>query len=459
MRTIDTPVTSSFRDPSGFLFFREGVLYRQVNRVYQDHYDQFIQSGLYDFLVNDSLLISHQDVSDEFSCNADVYKILKPEPISFISYPYEWCFSQLKHAALLTLKIQRRAFEHGMMLKDASAYNIQYRKGLPILIDSLSFESYRIGQPWFAYRQFCQHFLAPLVLMSYRDIRLNQLMQINLDGIPLDLTSSLLPWSSRIRFGVLSHIHLHAKSQKRFASANISNYSRPVTCNAVLGLIDSLESTIHQLHYKEEGSCWSSYYDEHSYSENDMTEKIVMVGQVLDELKPKTMWDLGANTGRFSQLASEKGIYTLSFEGDPLSSEHHYQACVQRGETMVLPLILDLSNPSSGIGWAHEERQSLLERGPADVILALALIHHLAIANNVPFEKIAEFLSRLCETLIIEFVPKEDSQVRRLLSSRTDIFHDYTQSQFEESFQRFFHIEESMLIGHSQRLLYVMRRS
>jgi len=294
--------------------------------------------------------------------------------------------------------------------------------------------------------------------MSYRDIRLNQFLQIHLDGIPLDLTSSLLPWSSRFRFGVLSHIHLHANSQKRFASANIADCSRPVTRNAFLGLIDSLYSTINQLQYQEEKSCWSSYYDEHSYAGNDMTEKIVLVGCILDELKPGTMWDLGANTGRFSQLAAEKGIHTISFESDPLSSEQHYQACVQRGEKMILPLMMDLANPSSAIGWAHHERQSFVERGPADVILALALIHHLAIANNVPFEKIAELLSNLCETLIIEFVPKDDSQVRRLLLSRRDIFHGYTQSQFEESFQRFFHIEQSIPIGHSLRLLYVMRK-
>ena len=173
MRRIDSPVTSSFRDPSGFLFFNEETLYRQVNVVYRDHYHQLIQSGLYDSLAEDGLLIPHQDVSDEFGCHSDVYKIIKPESIPFISYPYEWCFSQLKQAALLTLEIQRRTFRHGMILKDASAYNIQYWKGSPVLIDSLSFEAYADGQPWVAYRQFCQHFLAPLVLMSYRDIRLS----------------------------------------------------------------------------------------------------------------------------------------------------------------------------------------------------------------------------------------------------------------------------------------------
>ena len=458
MRTSERVLASSFRDPSGFLFVSEEILYRQVNKVYQDHYCHLIESGLYNSLIQDSLLIPHQEVLDESSSNADAYKILKPESIPFISYPYEWCFSQLKQAALVTLEIQRRALDHGMILKDASAYNVQYHLGRPVLIDSLSFERYSNGRPWVAYRQFCQHFLAPLVLMSYCDIRLNQLMKVYLDGIPLDLASSLLPWSSFLRFGVLSHIHLHAKSQQRFSSAKIPSTSGSVNNNAMLGLIDSLESTIDRLQYKNQESTWSSYYDDNSYSDEDMTEKVVLVGHVLDEVQPKTMWDLGANTGRFSQLAAEKGIKTISFEGDPVSSEKHYLTCVERKEKNIVPLIMDLANPSSGIGWAHQERPSLVARGPVDVVLALALIHHLAIANNIPFEKIAEFLSSLCETLIIEFVPKDDSQVKRLLSSREDIFHDYTQSLFERAFERFFRIGQFIAIGDSQRILYIMHR-
>ncbi|MGB0911196.1 MAG: class I SAM-dependent methyltransferase [Nitrospirales bacterium] len=458
MKTSEHVLASSFRDPSGFLFVSDEVLYRQVNKVYEGHYCHLIESGLYNSLIQDRLLIPHQEVVHESSSNPDVYKILKPESISFISYPYEWCFSQLKQAALVTLDIQRRALDHGMILKDASAYNVQYHQGRPILIDSLSFERYSNGRPWVAYRQFCQHFLAPLVLMSYCDIRLNQLMKVYLDGIPLDLTSSLLPWRSCFRFGVLSHIHLHAKSQKRFSSANISSTSRSVNNTAMLGLIESLQSTIDQLQYKHRASSWSSYYDDNSYSDEDMTEKVVLVGRVLDEIQPRTMWDLGANTGRFSQLAAEKGVKTISFEGDPVSSEKHYLACIERKEQNIVPLIMDLANPSSGIGWAHQERQSLLARGPVDVILALALIHHLAIANNVPFEKIAEFFSRLCETLVIEFVPKDDSQVQRLLSSREDIFHDYSQSVFERAFETFFSLDQLIAIGDSRRILYIMHR-
>ncbi len=456
MRTIDHALASSFRDPSGFLYFSENTLYRQVNKTYKDSYVHLIESGLYDSLRKDGFLIPHQEVFEELAYDSDVYKVLKPEPIPFISYPYEWCFSQLKQAALATLDIQRRALSYGMTLKDASAYNIQYYRGAPILIDSLSFEPYMLGHPWVAYRQFCQHFLAPLALMSYCDVRLTQLSKVYLDGVPLDLTSSLLPRKTYFRFGLLSHIHLHAQCQKRQETGQKRDHSSTVNKNAMLGLLDSLQSTIECMKVISEESMWSSYYVDNSYSVDAMNEKLVMVGRALDEIQPKTMWDFGSNTGRFSRVAADKGIHVIAFEADPVSSEKHFNACVKKKETMILPLIMDLTNPSSGIGWAHQERESLVERGPVDVLLALALIHHLVIANNVPFFQVAKFFSGLCKTLIIEFVPKNDSQVQRLLVSREDIFYDYAQRQFEQAFEGYFHIDSSMAIGNSGRRLYVM---
>jgi hypothetical protein len=225
MSETHTKNAASFRDPSGFVFLRDGVIYRQVNRVYQNNYDHFIRSGLWDKLVEDGLLIAHSEVELEQSATGTAYKVIEPALIPFISYPYEWCFSQLKDAGLLTLEIQLKALEFGMSLKDCSAYNIQFNQGKPIFIDTLSFEMYREGQPWVAYRQFCQHFLAPLVLMSQTDIRLQQLLRIYIDGVPLDLASSLLPARSWLNFAWLSHIHMHAKSQKQFANRAVSGQS------------------------------------------------------------------------------------------------------------------------------------------------------------------------------------------------------------------------------------------
>ena len=212
---------ASFRDPGGFLFVEGGVLYRQVNSVYKDDYDLLLRSGLYKTLTDAGLLVSHEEVSTDPPDPRIAYKIIRPEPIPFISYPYEWCFSQLKDAALATLEIQRQALAHGLSLKDASAYNVQFLDGKPVLIDTLSFEKLRL-KPWVAYRQFCQHFLGPLLLMGLKDSRLGQLSRIFLDGVPLDLTSRLLPRRTRLRPGILMHIHLHAASQKHFASKTIA---------------------------------------------------------------------------------------------------------------------------------------------------------------------------------------------------------------------------------------------
>ena len=458
MNTTDIFIPASFRDPSGFLFSKDDLLFRQVNFQYRNHYDHLMQSGLYEALIQSHLLIPHEEVLLDESIAPEKYKVLYPEQLSFISYPYEWCFSQLKNAALTTLKIQKVALHYGMTLKDATAYNIQFHQGNPIFIDTLSFEIYKEGNPWIAYRQFCQHFLAPLALMSYKDIRLSQLLKIHLDGIPLDMASILLPRRTYARFGLLSHVHMHAKAQKHYAVSPSQTGQGTMSRNGVLGLIESLESTVSGLEWRRFESTWSGYYSENNYSRDAMSEKTSFISEALDELKPSTLWDLGANTGVFSRLAAEKGIEIVSIEADPSSAEINYRTCMEKGEKKILPLIADLSNPSPSIGWLNEERNSLLSRGPAGVVLALALIHHLAISNNVPFEKIVECFKKICKYLIIEFVPKSDSQVQRLLETREDIFVHYTQSGFEHAFEKHFSILRTKKIKGSERTLYLMRK-
>jgi len=451
-------IPSSFRDPSGFLFFREGSIYRQVNTVYKEDYDRLMSCGLYEALVDTRVLIPHQEVDVESVKSDEAYKVIEPEPVPCISYPYEWCFSQLKDAALATLKIQKISLDHGMSLKDCSAYNIQFRKGRPLFIDTLSFEKYREGEPWVAYRQFCQHFLAPLALMSCKDIRLNQLLRVHIDGVPLDLASSLLPFRTRFVFSLLSHIHLHAKSQKYYAGKTVDTSTHRMAHRSFLGLIDSLESAVKKLTWEPQGTEWAEYYKDTSYSPNALRHKRELASELLDRVNAKIVWDLGANVGMFSRIAAGKGIATVSFDIDPAAVEKNYLECVRRGETNILPLVFDLTNPSPNIGWENQERMSLLERGPADTVLALALIHHLAISNNLPLERIASFLGRICSSLIIEFVPKSDSQVERLLSTREDIFPEYTQEAFESEFGRYFSIQSSVRIRDSERTLYLMRK-
>jgi len=463
MRMMNSQVhPASFRDPSGFLFRQDGVLYRQVNRSYQEEYGLLNSSGLYAELVEKGWLVAHAEVDLEPEQASLAFKVLRPELVEPISYPYEWSFSQLKDAALRTLSIQKRALKKGMSLKDASAYNIQFRDARAILIDTLSFEVYKPGRPWVAYKQFCQHFLAPLALMAKRDVRLNQLLRVYIDGIPLDLASQLLPASTRLNFGLSAHIHLHASFQRKHASSAEKASSRRagMSQQGLEGLIDSLRAAITSLSWNPSGTEWGDYYSETSghYSDAASLHKMEIIEKFLDQVAPLSAWDLGANTGVFSRAASRRGILTVAFDIDPAAVELNYLACKKNKETNLLPLVLDLTNPSPAIGWSNRERMSLLERGPVDVVLALALIHHLAIANNVPLPLLANFFQQAGRWLVIEFVPKEDSQVQVLLASREDIFADYTQEGFEAAFKPFFEIHSSFPVRETKRTLYLMER-
>ena len=453
-------LSASFRDPSGFLFHQNGQLFRQVNASYQADFDTLVESGLYQQLTKKGLLIPHTESDTPPPVPELAYKVIQPEMIGFISYPYEWSFSQLKDAALMTLRIQKLALKHGMSLKDSSAYNIQFDTAdcRPILIDTLSFEIYQEGSPWVAYRQYCQHFLAPLALMSFTDIRLNQLMRVYIDGVPLDLASQLLPRKTRRNFGLLSHIHVHASAQKRYAGEAQQPSGQTLSKTNLLALIDSLERTTKKLTWTPGGTEWGDYYQDTNYSPEASDSKLELVAKLVEQDNPKSVWDLGANTGVFSRTASQKGIPTVAFDIDPTAVERNYRQVKSQKETHMLPLVLDLTNPSPDIGWANQERLSLGKRSTPGLILALALVHHLAISNNLPLEMIAAYFASLAPTLIIEFVPKEDSQVLRLLTTREDIFTNYHFLGFEDAFKKYYKIKTTLDIPGTKRKLYLMAR-
>lgn len=449
---------SSFRDPAGFVFKAEGVILRQVNDVYRSNYDRLMGSGLYDALTERGLLVPHSELAPSSQHGAAAYKILRPEPLPFVSYPYEWCFGQLKDAALTTLTIQRAAVEHGMSLKDASAYNIQFIGSRPVHIDTLSFEIDADGRPWTGYRQFCQQFLAPLALMSTVDVQHGQLSRVHIDGVPLSLASRTLPWRTRLRPSLLLHLHLHARAQHRFRDRPTDRKRARMGRRGMLGLIDHLRSAVEGLTWNPVDTAWSEY-DQHTNYSNDAREhKERLVEQFLGATHPRMVWDLGANHGRFGRMAARMGAHVVCLDADYSAIESNYRVGRSGGDNRVLPLVVDLANPSPASGWAHEERLALIERGPADTVLALALVHHLAVGNNVPLDRIAECLSRMGRHLIIEFVPKTDSQVQRLLAHREDVFADYTQNGFERAFAAHFRIRHAESIGGSHRVLYLMER-
>jgi len=463
LKTNNRQLPASFRDPSGFLFSRGGVLYRQINRAYENEYMRLMASGLYERLVKVGLLIPHVEVDQapsesEALPNGDVaFKVIQPERVPFISYPYEWSFGELKDAAHATLSIQKRALKADMSLKDASAYNIQFVRGKAALIDTLSFEIYDEGQPWVAYRQFCQHFLAPLALMALKDVRLNQLLRVYIDGVPLDLASELLPSKTRLNFGLLTHIHLHAGAQKRYSGEEVKARGG-MSRQAMVGLIESLESTISKLNWSPRGTEWANYYEITNYSDAAFDHKKQLVKEWSQRLKPEMVWDLGANNGAFSRVASEIGAYVVSFDIDSAAVEQNYRQVKTDKTANLLPLLLDLTNPSPAIGWANQERDSFGARGPADLVLALAVIHHLAISNNVPLPKLTDFFAETGKWLVIEFVPKADSQAKKLLVSRRDIFPHYTRDGFETAFKEKFEICEAVEIQESERVLYLMQK-
>ncbi len=453
-------IGASFRDPSGFIFIRNDQLYRQINFSYKESYDLLISSGLYDELTRKGWLVNHEEVSERSENEEIGYKVIKPTAIPFISYPYEWSFSQLKDAALLTLDIAKSSLERGMILKDASAFNIQFMHSKPVLIDTLSFDIYREGSPWDAYRQFCQHFLAPLALAAKVDIRFIQLLRVYMDGIPLDLASKILPGSTRVGLsGLALHIHLHARMQQQYAAKEVQTSTIHLGMASLIGILEGLRKTIASLNWEPKGTEWGNYYNATNYSSDSHKQKGEIVGKWIEEIQPKMVWDLGANNGLFSRESSQRGVMTIASDIDPVAVEKDYLACKNRNEKYLLPLVIDLTNPSSAIGWENKERDSFIQRGPVDVAMALALIHHLAISSNVPLESIADFFATISEWVIIEFIPKSDSQVKRLLATRKDIFPQYSEEGFETAMAFRFKLIQKQFIPGSDRKLYLFKKN
>ena len=270
-RSAYHPIGPSFRDPAGFVFTHEGKIFRAIHVSGQQDYDQFMGSGLFESLVKKGLLVNHEE-TDTLETDANIYKIIKPAQIEFISYPYEWSFSQLKHAAMLTLAVQREAMKFDMTLKDASAFNVQFCGSKPVFIDTLSFAPLVEGSPWMPYQQFCRHFLAPLLLMAKTDVSLSKLSSIFIDGVTLPLASKLLPKRSWLDIGVFLHIHLHARMQRAYSQAQERGERKALGKNALAGLIDSLESAVSKIKFMLPNTEWRDYYDNTNYTDLNPSE-------------------------------------------------------------------------------------------------------------------------------------------------------------------------------------------
>ncbi len=458
MSSLYTRHPSSYRDPSGFIFIHAGNYYRQVNQIFKDDFDFFISSGCSENLVQKELIIPHQVINENLTGLNDQYKTLKPEPVNFISYPYEWSFDMLKDAALLTLTLVKEAAGYGLMLKDATPYNIQWHGGKLIFIDTLSFEKYKEQEPWIAYRQFCETFLSPLLLMHYSKMPLHQLQLAYPEGIPLAVTKSLLPARSKFSFHTYLHIHLHAKVSSKKGANNFS--AGKFSKQNLLNLVSSLEILVNRLKFSKQQTAWSAYYEEASQRNNYLESKKILIRQWIDTLNDiETAADMGANEGEFSRLLSEKNIYTLAADFDPYCINKLYNVVKNNSEKNIQPLIIDLSNPSPSIGVNNEERSSFTNRLHADLVMALAVVHHLAIGKNITLNMIADMFQRINRKyLIIEFVPKSDEKNQLLLSGKKDVYSMYTEDNFQAAFKKYYTITSKETIGTSGRILYLMTK-
>ena len=444
---------SSYRDPSGFLFYQNGILYRQVNQFFKIDFDYFINSGFYRHLVEKKILIEHQTVNQNLTDAENWYQTLQPEFIPFISYPYEWCFDMLKDAALLTLKAANEAINFGMMLKDASAYNVQWHKGKMMFIDTLSFEKYNEQNPWIAYRQFCEQFFAPLALMHYLQEPLQNLFLSYPDGIPITLTKKLLPFKSKFNLHYYLHIHLHSSAAKRSAQKKKENsFSKQKMKNLLRGLEEGVQS----FSLSKPSGAWSNYYKEANQREDYVAAKKQIVDDWLTQLKPSTVLDAGSNNGEFSELAATRSNCVISADSDHDSVNQLYKKLKEKNISNIHPLMIDLGNPSPAVGVNNTERKSFLERTEADVVLALALIHHLSIGKNIPFDSIAKLFASSAKYLIIEFVPKQDEKIQLMLQQKKDVYQWYSNENFLTAFKECFRITEAKEVGSSKRMIYLM---
>lgn len=404
-------------------------------------------------------MVSHQEQTVNLTGDKEWYKTLVPEKIPFISYPWEWSFHMLKDAALLTLELQETSLKYGLSLKDATPFNIQFHQGRPLLIDTLSFEFYDEKKPWVAYRQFCEQFLAPLAIMHYRKNPMQPLSLAYPEGIPLTIAASLLPFRSKFSLHCYLHIHLNARVAIR--SGGKKDKGIAFSKKKMLDLLRSLRLWTESLDLKETNTNWSAYYEEASKRDNYLPDKKKIISEWIERIAPEVRHasDLGANDGEFSRIFASKGIDCLAADLDPNCIDRLYRNIKKENLTSIHPLIQDLSNPTPAIGFNNEERDAFIPRAKRDAVLALALIHHLAIGKNIPMENIALLFSKLSNKyLIMEFVPEEDEKSAFMIQQKSNEITGYNQGSFEASFSKYFSTIATESVQDSKRRLYLFSR-
>jgi len=432
--------------------------YRQVNQLYAGDYDLLLSSGLYHELSGKNMLVSHEDVSGSVPGTPGYYRTLLPRQLPFISYPYEWSPSQLRDAGLLTLRITRMAMEKGMILKDATPFNVQFVEGRPLFIDTLSFKAYDGAGPWIAYRQFCECFLFPLYLHHYLGTGTHRLLGAWPEGIPAIQAARMLPGRSRLNAGAWMHLFL----QTKIRTDKLPGGRRPAFSAVHLQrLLTHLESILQKLstdNFSDKG--WSGYYEDTILSQAYLAGKERCFLELIDQLPMASALDLGANDGYFTRLMAHKKVRIMAVDADWQCMETLYRSLPGLPSRDILPLCLDIADPTPPGGFAGTERKSFTARAKADLVMALALIHHLTLSRNIPLPALAAYFAQLADQyLIIEFVPLTDEKAQALIRNKDSYHSDYNIENFESSFSGYFRIERKMQIEQTGRILYRMRKT
>lgn len=449
--------TSSFRDPSGYVYNDNNSIKRVVNPIYFEQYNQLTVSGFYQILFDKKYLIPHQEVS-----RTDSEIIIEASKIPFINYPYEWSFLQYKHAALLTLKIQKLCLEHNFTLKDASAFNITFHEGKPIFIDTLSFDFYKENNPWFAYKQFVMHFLGPLVLTKYFGHDYLKTLALHLEGISLQKLSNLLPLKSYLSPTILMNIHLLAKFDKKYES-NKKNVKNNLSKNSQIKLLNGLYDFILNLSVNEKTE-WDHYYNQINYNDAAYQFKKQFTKDWFLAIKGENLIDIGGNDGTFSRELKDIAKFIIVADVDPNAVEQNYRQILKNKEKIIVPIVTDVLNPVANYGFNNQERYSFIDRvkeGNLDSCLALAVIHHITLSGNIPFSLSADFFAKMAPNLLIEFPTRDDSWVQFLLDSKREFknhFDFYNEDNFEKEYSAYFEIVKKVKIDSSERILYCLKR-
>lgn len=455
----------SFRDRTSRVFYSENSVFRALNKQALGEWEVLSSSKFFSRFIAEGKIVQTKRV--EFPGNLDSVipgkwsAFLKHQPIPFISYPYEWSFGMLKDAALLQIELLLAALDEDMVLKDSSAFNFQWKGVSPVFIDIPSFEKLASGEPWVGYRQFCQMFLYPLFLQGYKNIPFQPWLRGNIDGIDPEICNNLLSVRDLLRPGVFMHVCLQAKMQARYASTQ-KDIKKDVSTagfnkKLIKNNIEGLRKLIRGLSWKRSSSQWSHYVNEHIYTDSDHEIKKSFVCDVISLQTWNLVWDLGCNTGAFSRIAAENAQYVLAMDADQLAIEYFYQELKKEKISKILPLIYNIADPSPNLGWQGAERKSLPERGKPDLILCLALLHHIVISSNIPLKEFVEWLARPGTSLIIEFVTKEDPMVKTLLLNKEDNYMDYEIEYFENCLSKAFNIIKRNALKCGTRILYFAR--